>query len=47
MYNNTNRYQSKSKYAQGDVIEVKTNDNELIFINETTHKEWRMEIKLT
>ena len=35
------------KYGVGDVIEVKTNEDELLFVNETKKREQRLKLSLT
>ena len=35
------------KYSVGEVIRVETDENELLFVNETNKKEHRMKISLT
>ncbi len=50
-YSHSNKEQndvsSEFKYEVGDVVGVKTNEDELLFVNETKKREHRLKLSLT
>lgn len=42
-----NGVETSFKYDEGNIIEVKTSEDELVFLNETKKRQFRMAMKLT